>query len=167
MSSAEKTHSFRLTGWHALAIFVGLFVVVGAVNFYMVYMATTTMRGLDRSNAYERGLAYGKDVLASREQSERGWVVDIAMRPAEGTTNRVVTVSTLDKDRKPLQGLSAVLVLMHPSDAGKDITISLSEIRPGVFVGSFSAETGSWYSHLTLNQGGETKFRSRNSVKLD
>lgn len=167
MPSVEKTNSFRLTGWHALAIFVGLFVIVGAVNFYMVYMATTTMRGLDRSNAYERGLAYEKDVLASREQAERGWIVDIRVRPIDGVSSHIVMVTALDRDRNPLAGLSASLVLAHPSDAGKDVTVSLSETQLGVFSGSFSADKGSWYTHLTLTQGGEPKFRSRNSVKLD
>lgn len=167
MPETEKMSGFRLNGWHALAIFVGLFAIVGGVNFYMVYMATTTLRGLDVSNAYERGVAYEKDVMAARAQSERQWNVDIAIRPDTEKQRHTVVVTAADKDNRALEGLTAVLVLTHPSDAGKDRPIALTETSRGTFAGNFAAEGGKWYLQLKLDQSGETKFRSRNSINLE
>ncbi|MEN3931655.1 FixH family protein [Microvirga sp. W0021] len=165
MSAPENTGGFKLNGWHVLTIFVGAFAIVGAVNAYMVYTATTTLRGLDVKNAYERGVAYQQDVVAAREQTERQWNVDIIMGESAGTKHNV-TVTARTKDDAALTGLNAVLYLTHPSDAGKDAPVKMTEVSPGTFTGQFEAESGNWYLQLTLNQNGEVKFRSRNSIKL-
>jgi len=165
-STTEKTTGFRLKGWHVLVGLLAIFAIVGGVNAYMVYMATTTMRGLDVKNAYERGVAYEKDVVAAHAQQERQWNVDIMVRP-EGENARAVTVVAMDKDKQALAGLQAQLILNHPSDAGMDQPIALTETTPGTFTGKFSAEKGKWYLQLKLDENGETRFRSRNSVTLE
>lgn len=167
MPVTEKTSGFRLTGWHILAIFVGVFSVIFAVNAYMAYVATTTLRGLDVKNAYEKGVTYEKDVQAAQAQAERRWNVDIALRDGASPTQKVVTITAADKDATALSGIAATLVLAHPSDANKDRPIELTQTATGVFTGSFSADTGKWYLQLKLDQNGETRFRSRNAIKLE
>lgn len=165
-SAMERDSGFRLQGWHVLAMLLGFFGIIFLVTGVFLYKATTTLRGLDRSNAYERGGAYEKDVIAAREQATRQWNVDVALLPGSDGMHKV-TVTALDKDRQALSGLEPELRLDYPTDSKRDILVSLTENAPGVFSGTVSAENGRWYMHLRLSRNGEVLFRSRNTVTLE
>jgi len=53
-----------LNGWKVLAMFVGFFLVVGAVDGLMIYKALGTFSGEVTPHPYERGLAYNKEIAA-------------------------------------------------------------------------------------------------------
>lgn len=163
---ADRLSSFKLKGWHVLAILLVFFGIIFAVAGIFFYTATTTLRGLDRSNAYERGLAYERDVIAAREQAARQWNVDIALHP-DTDGGHTVTVSASDKEQQALTGLKAEMHLDYPTDSKKDQEITLSETAPGIFTGRLSAEKGRWYLHLRLSRDGEVLFRSKNNITLE
>lgn len=164
--ATDRFSRFKLKGWHVLAILLVFFGIIFVVAGIFFYTATTTLRGLDRSNAYERGLAYEKDVIAAREQTERQWNVDIALSPDVDGSHKV-TVSALDKEKQALAGLKAEMHLDYPTDSKRDMTVVLSETTPGIFTGKLSAEKGRWYLHLRLSRNGEVLFRSKNSITLE
>ncbi|MCC1491691.1 FixH family protein [Cognatishimia sp. F0-27] len=100
MSHTPKPDSgFRLTGWHALAIFGGAFAVIISVNLALAYNAVKTFPGLEVKNSYVASQTFEDRRIA---QESLGWTVDarhsgglliLEIRDAEG---RAVQAGTLD-----------------------------------------------------------------------
>ena len=66
------TKDFKLTGWHVLAIFVGAFGVIIAVNLALAYNAVNTFPGLQVKNSYIASQTFDDRRAA---QEALGWTV--------------------------------------------------------------------------------------------
>lgn len=113
----------RIIPWY----FVGVFMIVFAVNGYFVYMATHTFTGVVTKHAYERGLAHDKTIHNAQEQAALGWSADWAL---DGNTLRL---SLLDRAGNPIQGAQVIAHMMRPTQAGYDFKQTLNEEGNGSY----------------------------------
>ncbi len=154
-----------LTGRRALAMLLAFFGVCIAVNMTMLYFARSTFSGLVTTASFREGVKYDREIAAARAQDDRGWKVDAQLAPASGGRTRV-EVRALDRDGKPLTGLSAAAKFSHPADTRHDILAALRETSPGVYVGDGDPAPGAWTLVLELGRGGERLFLSRNRASI-
>ena len=154
-----------LTGRRALAMLLAFFAVFIGVNMVMLYFARTTFSGLVTTASFREGVKYDRQIEAARAQEERGWKVDAQLTPTAGGRTRV-ELRALDRDGKPLTGLTAAATFSHPADTRRDIVAALRETSPGVYVGDGDPAPGAWTLVLELGRGGVRLFLSRNRASI-
>jgi nitrogen fixation protein FixH len=153
-----------LTGRKALAMIVGFFLVVGAVNGVMAYKAVKTFSGEVVAHPYERGLAYNRDLEQAREQAARDWKVEA--RLARVSTGELeITVAARDAEGAAVSGVDMNALLAAPANLAKDVRVKLEETAPGQYVGKARVPAGQRDLVLTAERGGKEVFRSRNRVE--
>ncbi|MBI5165328.1 MAG: FixH family protein [Magnetospirillum sp.] len=122
----------RARGWWYPWIFVGVFGVVLAVNGALAYFATTTFTGLETEQAYDKGLAYNRNLAAAKAQQEMGWAVEAAFAPLSPT--RVdITVTYRDRTGQPVDGLDVKAQMLRPTTAGYDHQVVLPAKGAGTY----------------------------------
>jgi len=152
----------EVTGRMVLICFVAFFAVVAGVNAIMIRAAVSTFGGVDTENAYQAGLAFGREVAAAEAQDALHW--DVRAKVSAGAAATEIEVLAIDAGGTALTGLAASARLMHPTDKRADHTVALSAAGPGRFVGSTDAMAGQWELVLELSRDGTRMFRSRNRV---
>lgn len=124
----------RPRGWWYPYIFVGMFLVVIGVNMTLAYFATSTFTGLETEGAYDKGLAYNKNLAMAQAQADLGWSVDTTAEPVAGAVPKVaLTVTYKDRDGKPVEGLEVSANVMRPTTAGYDHAITLQPKGKGAY----------------------------------
>jgi nitrogen fixation protein FixH len=172
MSSASerpKSGEFRLTGRHVLAILVASFGFVFAVNGYMLYRAVQSFPGTVTDSSYRDSQHFNSEIAAARAQAERGWkVAATAERAADGRT--LVRVEALDREGRPLTGLSFRVSLQHPAQRALDHVVRIAPVAgaEGRFEGvaEGAVEPGKWDLVLEGDRAEGRVFLSRNVVVL-
>lgn len=144
MSNAAARKSFRLTGWHVLAMFVGFFAIVTAVDAAMVVGAYRTFPGEVTSQPYEEGLRYDAALDQQHRQAALGWKMAAGIGEAG-----VVTLTASDAAGAPLAGLRVVARLERPATEQGRRTLVFSERAPGVYQASAGALSGAWDLRLS------------------
>ena len=79
-ASPKRVKAPRQPGWYIPWIFVGVFMVVLAVNGVMVHFAVSSWTGIETENHFIKGLGYNNDLAGARAQAERGWQIDVRAR---------------------------------------------------------------------------------------
>lgn len=102
--AATSSTARPITGRFVLITTVAFFAVVISVNMVMMRFAITTLPGTEVDSAYSASLAYQREILAARQQNERGWQVQahIERRP-DGAA--AVAIEARDHAGAPLAGL--------------------------------------------------------------
>lgn len=154
-----------LTGRMVLAILVGFFGVMLAVNFIFATYAVKTFSGLDADNPYDSGLAYNQEIAAAKAQAALGWTVDIGHETGSDAVQFNVTVK--DRDGAPVTGLDAELSFYFPATRKLDRHIVAAPVANGVYSGAAALSKGHWVVELDLKRGGERQFRSHNNLDVD
>jgi nitrogen fixation protein FixH len=155
-----------LTAWKVLAMIVGFFLFVGAVNGVMIYKALKTFSGEVVPHPYERGLAYNRDIARAREQATRDWKVDARLsRLASGETQ--ISVVARDRDGGGVSGVEMAALFAAPADLSKDVRVKLQETSPGRYAGRASIPAGQRDLVLTASRGGDELFRSKNRIDVE
>ena len=72
----------EFTGWHMLALMVGGFGIVIAVNLTLAFNAVATFPGLETKNSYVASQAFDKDRAA---QDALGWDLDVVLTQTDLT----------------------------------------------------------------------------------
>jgi nitrogen fixation protein FixH len=153
-----------LTGRKALAMLVGFFLFVGAVNGVMIYKAVKTFSGEVVPHPYERGLAYNREIAQAREQAARDWKVDVRLaRAASGEIEIVVTAR--DANGGEISGVDMNALFAAPADLAKDVRVTLAETAPGRYVGVAAIPPGQRDLVLTAESAGKQLFRSKNRIE--
>jgi nitrogen fixation protein FixH len=155
----------EVTGRMVLFGLVAFFGIVTAVNAVMIAAAVTTFGGVETESSYKAGLAFAREMIASREQAARSWQVSVRLANASDTSNSV-ELRVRDAQGRPQAGLSAIVRLHHPTDRRADRIASVSETQAGLFRGTVSADPGQWDVVIELSRDGERVFRSRSRVTL-
>jgi nitrogen fixation protein FixH len=153
-----------LTGGVVLACLIGFFTVISIANGIMIRAAVTTFGGVETSSSYQAGLAYGREATAAKAQNALHWQVKAAVQPSGART--LVDIDARDADGRPLSGLQATALLVHPADRRADRAVGLSQEPAGRFRGTVDRIAGQWDVIIELSRGGERLFRSRNRVVL-
>lgn len=153
-----------LTGRIVLLCLIGFFTVISIANGIMIRAAVTTFGGVETSSSYQAGLAYAREAAAAQAQNARHWQVKAAVQPLGALT--LVDLDARDAVGAPLSGLTATVLLSHPTDQRADRAVTLSEESAGRFRGTVDRIAGQWDVVIELSRGGERVFRSRNRIVL-
>ena len=143
MASTSST-ARPITGRFVLITTVAFFAVVISVNMVMMRFAITTLPGTEVDSAYSASLAYQREILAARQQNERGWQVQahIERRP-DGAA--AVAIEARDHAGAPLAGLNFLARLQRPTDRRADRAIEVTEAGSGSFHGRAEGiSAGQW-----------------------
>lgn len=128
----------RQPGWWYPYIYVGVFGVVLAVNLIFMFSAVHTFSGLSTEQAYDKGLKYNQEIEAARQQKELGWTVTAEVRAEEEGTSAAhraeIAVSFMDKDGKPVTGLTVNAQFVRPTSEGHDSTAVFAEQGQGRYM---------------------------------
>jgi nitrogen fixation protein FixH len=155
-----------LDGRKVLAILVGFFLVVGAVDGAMIYKAVKTFSGEVVPHPYERGLAYNRDIAAAREQEMRDWKVEARLSRLPGGETEI-RVTARDAAGAEISGVEMSALLAAPASLAKDVRVALAETAPGRYAGKIAVPAGQRDLVLTASRGGAEVFRSRNRIDVE
>jgi len=153
-----------LSGRKVLAMLVGFFVFVSAVNGVMIYYAVKTFSGEVVAHPYERGVAYNRDIARARAQAARDWKVDVNLARDAGVTEIVVTAH--DASGAEITGVEMNAAFAAPADLSRDVRLRLEETAPGRYAGAAALPAGQRDLELTASRGGSEVFRSKNRVEV-
>lgn len=155
-----------LTGRKALALLAAFFGVAAAVNGAMIYLALATFRGEDTSHAYEKGLAYNRDIAVAREQNARDWKVEASI-VRRSATESLVGVSLRDAAGADMSGSKVSVAIRAPVDVKNDLALELKEVSPGRYE-ALAAMAPGWRDLLiTVERDGREAFRSKSRIRIE
>lgn len=162
---ASTPGQWELKGRHVLAIFLGFFGVIFAVNGYFLYSALSTHTGIVANEPYRKGLAYNSRISADERQAELKWTDAIVLSP-DGT----VEVTMTGPDGAKVAGLSLTGTLGRPATSEFDRQLRFAEIAPGVYkMVAGAIGTGSWLIAIegrTSAGATEPSYRARRRLWL-
>ncbi|MCB1512065.1 MAG: FixH family protein, partial [Hyphomicrobiaceae bacterium] len=118
MAEGEQVSRGGLRGIHVLAIFLGFFGVVFAVNGVFLYQALSTHTGVVSRQPYRKGLEYNSRIADAERQQKLGWRDDLSYRREAG----MLVVKITDKGGSPVTGLYVSGIIGRPSTAQQDTT---------------------------------------------
>jgi nitrogen fixation protein FixH len=134
-------------------LFVAFFAVVFVVNGIMIYFATTTFSGLDRRDAYKRGLAYNEILAEARAQEALGWTAKIGHEPVEDAVGRLLVEVADDGDR-PVSGAEVRALVKRPTNARLDFETWLVPTGAGRYAAELDwPALGVWDVLVTVRHG--------------
>jgi nitrogen fixation protein FixH len=149
-----------LTGRKFLAILVGCFAVVVAVNALMVWYALTSWTGLVSDSAYEDGLAYDQMLAEGKAEAALGWKAAIAY-----DNSGRLTVQLTDRQGRPLGGFRLVAQFLRPTSEGHDRSLRLTEVSPGSYAGELALPLpGQWDVRVTVSDGQKPRFHAERRI---
>lgn len=158
MSVAASKVSLR--GWHVLAILVGFFLTVTAVDGILITKAVSTFSG-DTADAYRKGLAYNQTLQDEADQNRLGWHES---RAFDSKTGRLAIALT-DANRQPIEGL---LVKAEIGRATTDIFDRRFDLVPkgnGTYTVDISGlSDGTWTLSVTAAENDKVVYRSKERI---
>lgn len=156
-----------ITGRFVLVTTIAFFAVVITVNMVMMRLAITTLPGTEVDNAYSAGLAYQREIVAARQQNERGWQVQAHIdRRSDGAA--AILLEVRDHAGGPLTGLNFLARLERPIDRRADRVVEISEAGVGSYRGrAEGVAAGQWDLVIEGDADGRRMFLSRNRILLN
>lgn len=138
----------RFTGWHMLAVMIGFFGVIIAVNVTMATYASTTFGGLVVNNSYVANQQFNGWLAAAHSQDRLGWSADAAIIDRRA-------VVRLAGAGKPLAGAQVTALVEHPLGVVPDVALRFHEAEPGRYVAQSRLPAGRWRLRLAVTRGAE------------
>lgn len=151
------------TGRRFLAILLGAFLAVTAVNGLMIWYAESSWTGLVSDSAYEQGLGFDRMLAQSRTEAALGWQGQIAYDVAAGR----LAVVLADHAGRPLAGLALSGQWLRPTQEGMDRTVDLVERAPGRYEATIRPPLpGQWDVRVTVRDHGQDRFHAQKRIIL-
>jgi nitrogen fixation protein FixH len=147
--------SFQLKGLHVLAIFVGFFGVIIAVNVGFTVMAIRTFPGEVSRTPYEDGVAYNAKLAQLNAQARLGWRA-AALAGDKGA----VVVTFRDRGGRPVTGLKVAVKLERPATETGRKDAFLAETAPGTYSARPGGLTGVWDMSLVAHDRVGARFEA-------
>ena len=147
----------KLTGWHVLAIFVGGFGIIFAVNFFMAYSAVSTFPGMEVSSSYADSQTFDDRRDA---QEALGWDASVVL---EGDT---LILTLVDEAGRPVYPAELDALLTRPTSRLEDQTLELVRGANGVLTAPVSVSEGRWRLRLTGVARDGTEYRNNITFEL-
>lgn len=138
LAETPRSSGFRLTGWHFLAIIVGFFLVIIAIDTSFAVIAYRTHPGEVSVTPYEDGLVYDREIKQHAAQTALGWRAAAAARPGR------VEVEIVDRAGAPIRGLKVTGKMERPATETGRLTPRFVEVAPGLYAGVVSPTPGAW-----------------------
>lgn len=136
------------TGWHMLAIMVGWFGIVIAVNLFMAWNATSSWTGLVVKNSYVASQQFNEVTAEKRRQLAMGW------KATPSYADGVLTLDLRDAGRAPIADAIVTARLGRPSYDAQDHTVQFAERAPGLYAGATRLAGGVWNADVTVTDTG-------------
>ena len=158
MSTEDREDGGRkLTGWHVLAIFVGGFGIIFAVNFFMAYSAVSTFPGMEVSSSYADSQTFDDRRDA---QEALGWDASVVL---EGDT---LILTLVDEAGRPVYPAELNALLTRPTSRLEDQTLELQRGANGALTAPVSVSEGRWRLRLTGVARDGTEYRNNITFEL-
>jgi nitrogen fixation protein FixH len=159
------TQPNKITGWHVLGAFLGLFGVMLAVNILFVVLALKTFSG-ETDHAYINGLKFNETLAANARQSALGWKMRLSLeRPTGG--GGVFEAALTDKDGQPVTGATMRGTIARPTDANEDKDFAFTETAPGIYRGAVNElAPGRWRFMTRAKISGAPDFEAETVLSL-
>ena len=147
MPAVAATESWRFTGRMALALFVGFFAIVFAVNGVMLTMALKTHSGIVANEPYRKGLKYNERIAADALQAELGWSGEIAVSPDA----RRLVVTLTGKSGEAIDGMRVRAEVARPSTTQGEVRLDLEPKGPGRYEGALpEIDNGAYIANVSV-----------------
>jgi nitrogen fixation protein FixH len=151
MTMTNLTPPQRKSMWIP-ALFVGLMLLVVAVNGTMMFFAQSTFSGLDTTTAYQEGIEYNAILKEAAASAALGWTAKTTFTPGIGGRHFAVTIA--DKAGKPVEGLHVVGHLVRPVSTAFDQRLTLRQEGNGIYgADAVLPANGSWELRLEATGG--------------
>lgn len=138
----------RLRGKHILAIFLGFFGIVFAVNSIFVYAALSTRPGEESGASYEKGLHYNEMLIEQRAQDALQW-----RHKAQILSGSRLRIAITNAEGAPVAGLTFMGSASRPASNEADRDLQFREAETGVYETDIRAlMTGSWVLAFVASQ---------------
>lgn len=141
MNAAVATSKLR--GGHVLAILLGFFGVVFAVDIGMAVIAYRSHPGEVTSKPYEEGLAFNHTLARRRQEQALDWKAVIESSSL-GVGQMRVRVRIADSTGAAVRGLTLNGVFDRPATEQGRLARAFTETRPGVYDTTVPDVPGVW-----------------------
>ncbi len=155
MNALSAEPRFRLTGWHVLAIIVGFFALVIAVDVSFAVSAYRTFPGEVSATPYEDGVAYNRKLAQLAAQGRLGWT-PVATVAADGG----VRLEVWDRAGQPVRGLRVSAHMERPATESGRIVPTFREVEPGVYLAQPGRLLGAWDVNLVMTDQDRHSFEA-------
>ncbi|HZU63473.1 MAG TPA: FixH family protein [Novosphingobium sp.] len=146
LSAPAPRRRFRFTGWHMLAILVGFFGIVIAVNVYMAMLASETFSGVVVENSYVASQHYNHWLDEAAKERALGWNATVS-RQIDG--HLAVSITGAGSENATLTAEA-----WHPLGQLADRNLTFRKLATGSYVSNEALPEGRWRLRLALNAGG-------------
>jgi nitrogen fixation protein FixH len=157
-----------LTGWHALAWFLGFFGCMFVVNGIFLWTAITTFPGEDQDRSYLAGIDYNQELARRAAQDAAGWQAEIDRTGSGDTAALRIRLKT--RDGLALPALETRAVLRHPANRRFDQTLALTGSAEAGYTAPLGGlSQGAWKLEITADMDAETpghEFRATGQVLI-
>lgn len=124
--------TFRIRGWHVLAMMLAFFGAVIAVNVVFAVVAVRSFPGEDVRRSYLQGVHYNDTLAQRREQAALGWQATAGFLPsADGA---VLEVVLRDRAGAPIDGAIITGEVQRPTTDAADRAIMFEAAGGGRYV---------------------------------
>jgi nitrogen fixation protein FixH len=130
-----------------LAVMLGFFGVVIAVNFVMATLAAKTFGGTVVDNSYVASQQFNRWLAEGRAQERLGWTARLRVDDA-----RHVRVVLSDR-AGPLDGAEVAAVARHPLGRENDVPLRFRASGAGNYTSEGLLPAGRWQIHLEARRG--------------
>ena len=143
----------ELTGRKVLAITVGAFGVIIAVNLVMAFKAISTFPGLEVRNSYVASQTFDAERAA---QQALGWTLAARYDRAPGE----LALTFRDREGRPAAVGTLDVLVGRPTEAAEDRRPEFV-LREGSFRAPVELARGKWMLHVEATAADGTPFRQR------
>lgn len=140
-----------LTGWHILAMFVGGFSIIVAVNLLLAYSAVRTFPGLETDSSYVASQSFNADRAA---QDALGW--DVRLEYGDGQLDLWIVGPDWRAVQPEIISTTLGRATNVASDSAPDFVWTGTHLRAPA-----DLATGNWNLRVDLRAADGTAFRRR------
>ncbi len=141
----------KFTGWHALAVFVGAFGIIIAVNLTLAFKAVKTFPGLEVKNSYVASQQFN---AKKAEQEALGWTVDARAKGG------LLILAITDAEGKPVQVSHLDAVLGRATHAKDDVQPDF-QFDGTAYVAREELQPGNWNIRMKATALDGSQFEQR------
>ena len=140
-------------------LFVAFLLVIFAANGALIWLAFGSWIGVATEEAYDKGLAYNRNLDAARAQAALGWRSELETRIVEGLAAEIRFVLT-DAQGSPIEGAQVVAAFERPAQPEADFRLPLASRGGGAYGAAFELPlAGLWRVHVTARRDGDLFVR--------
>lgn len=150
----------EFTGRHMLAIMLGFFGVIVAVNVTMAVVANTSWTGFVVKNSYIASQEFNRKAEEGRAQAALGWSSELAM--ADGALRYALA----DAAGKPVPLEAGEAIFRRPVNDVEDRTIALTAGQGGALEGAVTVDDGIWIVEILADAGLERPYRETQRLTM-